>query len=128
MLAGWFFVMLGLIGAVLPVVPTTCFLIVALACFTRGSPRLANWLLNHPRFGGPLREWQAHGVISPPTKRIAIAGLLLAWTITTLVSSGWLVPLSVGLVLTGVGVYILTRPEICPVRLEMQSSSDDGGD
>ena len=106
---------LGLVGAAVPVMPTTCFMIVALACFTRGSPRLANWLLNHPRFGGPLRDWQQHRAISPPTKRVAIAGLIVAWFIVVVTTSGWLLPLAVGVVLMGVGTFILTRPDGCPV-------------
>ena len=41
---GWVFVALGFIGALLPVMPTTIFLIVAAGCFARGSPRLEAWL------------------------------------------------------------------------------------
>ena len=46
--AGALMVMLGIIGAMLPVMPTTIFLILALACFSRASPRLEHWLLQHP--------------------------------------------------------------------------------
>lgn len=123
--AGWFFVGLGLIGAAVPVMPTTCFMIAALACFTRGSPRLANWLLNHPRFGAPLRDWQEHRAISPPTKRVAITGMVIAWIIVIAVSSDWLVPLGVGIVLTCVGTFILTRPDGCPVRAEAPRPTAD---
>ena len=124
--AGWFFVGLGLIGAAVPIMPTTCFMIAALACFTRGSPRLANWLLNHPRFGAPLSDWQEHRAISRPTKRVAIAGLVIAWLIVIAVSSGWIVPLGVGLVLTCVGTFILTRPDGCPVSADiLRPTADD---
>ena len=124
--AGWVFVGLGLIGAAVPIMPTTCFMIAALACFTRGSPRLANWLLHHPRFGPPLRDWQQHRAISPPTKRVAVAALVVAWLIVIAVSSGWLVPLGVGVVLTCVGTFIMTRPDGCPVRAEvLRPTADD---
>ncbi|MGI9331044.1 MAG: YbaN family protein [Gammaproteobacteria bacterium] len=122
--AGWFFVGLGIIGAFLPVMPTTCFLILALACFTRGSPRLASWLLNHPRFGAPLRDWQQHGAISPPTKRVAVGGLVIAWAVVIAMTSGWLLPLGVGLVLTCVGTYILTRPDGCPIPVSERVSRE----
>ena len=62
-LAGSFFVMLGAIGAALPVMPTTIFLILALACFMRGSPERARRLLAHPRFGPTLRAWQRERAI-----------------------------------------------------------------
>jgi len=117
--AGWVFVGLGLIGAALPVMPTTCFMILALACFTRGSPRLANWLLNHPRFGPPLRDWQHHGAISPRTKRVAVAAIGLAWVIVLTTTSGWLLPIAVGVVLSGVVTFIWTRPNGRPVPAEV---------
>lgn len=112
--AGWLFVALGLIGTALPVMPTTCFMIVALACFTRSSPRLANWLLTHPRFGGALQDWRQYQAISPPTKRVAVGGLAISWLVVLASSHGWLVPLAVGVVLTCVGTFVLTRPDGCP--------------
>lgn len=55
--AGWLMVALGFIGALLPVMPTTIFLIAAAGCFARSSPRFERWLLDHPRFGPPLVAW-----------------------------------------------------------------------
>ena len=55
---GLFFTLLGIIGAFLPVMPTTVFLIGALFCFTQSSPRLENWLLQHPKYGPSLVAWR----------------------------------------------------------------------
>ena len=61
---GLFFVGLGIIGAILPLMPTTIFLILAAGCFARSSPRLEKWLLDHKVFGPTLRAWRADGAIS----------------------------------------------------------------
>ncbi|MCG9894261.1 MAG: YbaN family protein [Fimbriimonadaceae bacterium] len=51
---------LGILGFVIPGLPGTIFLILALACFKKGSPRLEAWMLNHPWFGSILRDWDEH--------------------------------------------------------------------
>ena len=108
--AGWMFVGLGVIGAFLPVMPTTVLLIAALACFTRGSPRLEAWLLDHPRFGPPLRAWKEEGAISARAKRAAVGAMTVSWIVVLMASSHWLVPTVVGAVLVMVAAYVLTRP------------------
>jgi uncharacterized membrane protein YbaN (DUF454 family) len=123
--AGWAFVGLGLVGAAVPVMPTTCFMIVALACFTRGSPRLAAWLLNHPRFGPALRDWQQHRAIAPRTKRVAVTAIGVAWLIVVATSTGWLVPLAVGVVLSLVVTFIWTRPDGRPMPADLLRAPAD---
>lgn len=73
MCAGILFVVLGIIGLFLPIMPTTVFLLLAAACFARGSKRFYNLLLNSPAFGPAILDWRQHRSIPWRTKLFAIA-------------------------------------------------------
>ncbi len=71
--AGWTLFAVGVVGVVVPGLPTTGPMLLALACFSRGSTRLRNWLFHHPRFGPPLQRWKEHGTIPRRAKVTALA-------------------------------------------------------
>jgi uncharacterized membrane protein YbaN (DUF454 family) len=80
-LAGTGFVGLGILGAFLPVLPTTPFMLLAAACYARASTRFYNGLLNNRAFGPTIREWRRYRSIPFRTKWTAIG--LMAVTLTT---------------------------------------------
>lgn len=65
----------GIAGYILPGLPGTVFMILALFCFKRSSPRLENWLLTHPWCGKPLRLWDYNKSITLAAKRFALGGI-----------------------------------------------------
>lgn len=77
---GWCCVVLGVIGAVLPVVPTTPFMILALACFAETSPRFHQMLLNNRWIGPPLAQWDQTRTVRRRTKIQAIVLLVIAFS------------------------------------------------
>ena len=75
---GLFFVALAVLGAALPVLPTTPFLILAASCFAKSSPRLHKKLLDNRVFGPLIRDWQNHRSIPRKGKVISVISIVLA--------------------------------------------------
>lgn len=84
LLLGGVFVVLGVAGIFLPVLPTTPFMLVAAACFARSSDRFYNWLLDHPLFGKTVREWREHRSIPHKAKWTAIVMMVVTLSISTI--------------------------------------------
>jgi uncharacterized membrane protein YbaN (DUF454 family) len=82
-LAGSVFVLVGLAGIFLPVLPTTPFLLLAAACYARASRRFYNALLNNRLFGPAILEWRQHRSIAWRTKIAAIALMALTLAAST---------------------------------------------
>jgi hypothetical protein len=101
---------MGAAGIVLPLVPTTPFLLVSVWAFSRSSPRFQHYLETHPRFGPPLAAWRERGAIPRRGKALAAVALATSWGVTAVAVGGVLVPAVSGVALGGVALWILTRP------------------
>lgn len=122
---GWVMVALGFIGAMLPVMPTTIFLILAVACFARSSPRFEQWLLRHPKYGPPLRLWREQGAISRKGKAFAAGGMAVGYALFFLgAHPGWKLAVGVGLFLAASAAWVLSRPAPRPGDLPPLDVSD----
>ena len=108
---GWVMVALGVIGLVMPLMPGAVFLIVALWCFARSSPRFEAWLLEHPTLGRPLRDWRAAGAIPRPAKAMACAGMIMGFVVFWY-SVDPSLPLAAGVAVAFLACagYVISRP------------------
>ena len=68
---------LGLLGVVLPGLPTTPFVLLAAACFAKASPRLHRRIVGNPLLGPMVRDWEAHRTLPVKIKLIAIGSMTL---------------------------------------------------
>jgi hypothetical protein len=103
--------LLGGIGAVVPLLPTVPFVILAAFCFARSSPKLEAWLLDHKHMGPHVRAWRSRGAIGRRGKIAALAAFAASAAIglATLPSPWSLLPLAAA----GIGgTWIATRPEV----------------
>ena len=110
--AGFVMLALGIIGAFVPLMPTTIFLIRAAWCFARSSPRIENWLLTHPRFGPVLNAWRKEGAIPCRGKIMACTGMAVGFGLFLLGAHPSLELLLIVLVIILAGAwYVVSRPE-----------------
>ena len=89
---GTLFLVVGIIGIFMPILPTTPFLLLATACYARSSRRFYNWLMNHPTFGPLIVEWRTYRSIPWRVKLVAIATMVLTFgsSIVFFIKDGWL--------------------------------------
>lgn len=111
LLAGLLSLLLGLIGAFLPILPTVPFILLAAFCFARGYPPLYHWLRDRSLFASVLQDWERERAISSSAKRKALTMIALSFALALYFApSVWLKML---LLLIGISVatFMATRPE-----------------
>lgn len=105
-------VAVGFVGVFVPLLPTTDFLLLALPCFARSSPRLESWLLNHPRHGPALRAWRDERAVPRHAKIAACIGMTIGYGLFWIhVRPGLAVSCLVAAFMLFWAAWIVRRPE-----------------
>lgn len=115
---------IGAVGVVLPILPTTPFVILAGFAFARGAPKVARWIETHRIFGPILADWRAHGAIAPRYKRIAMGMMALAVLAAMLAGAPVHAIAIQMLCIAGAASFILTRPN-GPDPIQQPSARSD---
>lgn len=100
----------GTIGIIVPILPTTPFILLACFCYERGSPRFHHALLENKYFGPLITEWKKFGSIPVRAKIIAVAMIVCSIGWVVYAAPILMVKIGVGVVGVCVSAYILTRP------------------
>jgi uncharacterized membrane protein YbaN (DUF454 family) len=128
---------LAIVGIVLPLLPTTPFLLLSAACFARSSNRFHRMLMEHPVLGGTIRTFQSGGGIPRGAKIRAIALVWISISISAfLVGGGIWLRVALFTIAIGVTVYLVRLPTsekptpLDPARDEERGvrSSSEGGE
>ncbi|RHW75160.1 YbaN family protein [Colwellia sp. RSH04] len=101
---GVLFVGLAVLGVVLPILPTTPFLLVAAACFAKSSPRLQRKLMANKTFGPMIHDWQTHRSIPRKAKRVALLTIVLSVVWSAFLLKSW--PLTLLVIALVIGPFI----------------------
>ncbi|RPE79804.1 YbaN family protein [Vulcaniibacterium tengchongense] len=105
---------LGVIGIVVPGLPTVPFVLLSAFAAARGSQRLHRWLLEHRRFGPMIRDWQAYGAVSRRAKRLATATMAACAAVMFLTAPRpWMAALGTA-IMALVALWLWARPEPPP--------------
>lgn len=108
---GWAATACAIVGAALPLIPTTPFLLVAAYAFARSSPRLHQWLTTHEQFGPLIDDWHRFGAINRQAKFAAVLVMAVSLALSWLLGVGASLLAVQVVVLGGAALFILSRPD-----------------
>ncbi len=101
---------LGAVGVILPLLPTTPFVLLAAFAFARSAPRLRAWLAGNRVFGPIILDWEERGVIAPKYKAMACTAMAAVLLGSILGGLAWQLIGIQAVCMGGAAVYVLSRP------------------
>ncbi len=110
--AGTVSLVLGTVFIVVPLLPTTPLLLLALACYCRSSERMTRWVLTNRYFGNYIRRYREGKGIPLKTKIVTLAALwiTISYSAFFIVNRWWAVQLILFAIATAVSVHIIKLP------------------
>lgn len=107
---GWLMIATGIVGIIVPGLPTTVFLIIALWAFSKSSYKFQTWLWTHKHFGPHVRDWFLYGVIPVRAKILAVFVMKLSFIyLVGWIATDWVLPTIAGVIMLATATYIVTR-------------------
>jgi len=110
-IAGGISLVLGVIGIVLPLLPTTPLILLAAFCFSKGSERMHHWLTTHRVFGPMIDDWNRNGAINKRAKYLATLSIAAIFLLSIAMGLRPMILIIQGVTLGCVLTFIWTRPD-----------------
>lgn len=107
---GWLSIALGALGAILPLLPTTPFILLAAACFAKSSPRFHSWLLTHRHLGPIIRQYQSGNGLPRKVRQRALTAIWASMALSMLIIGKWWAVTLLGIIGACVTIYLFRLP------------------
>ena len=109
---------LGILGVFLPLLPTTCFVLLASWCFAKSSPRFHAWLYYKSPFAESIQNWQQHRIVPYKVKWLATVSLTVSFTISAILIQNLIVLLLIAAGMIALLSYLFTCPSVLREKKE----------
>lgn len=100
---------LGVLGVFLPLLPTTCFILLSAWAFSQSSPKIYHWLCFQSPFASSIQDWKKHRIVPRKVKAIATLSIVSSYAITAVLIASPLVLIPLGAGMSVLLGYLLTR-------------------
>lgn len=105
---------LGIVGVVVPGLPTVPFVLLAAFAAARGSQRLHRRLLGHRQFGPMIHDWQSYGAVTRRAKRLATTMMAVCAALLFITAPAWWMAATGSAIMAIVALWLWSRPEPPP--------------